>query len=170
MCSAWICFHDDTVLLLLLLMSSAAVTPRFVKAADGLGETQRAKEKRGTSTAELDWEKAGALVALLTIVRDHERCTQVTTTPKSGRRQAGLSKPLYGVRFFHPISPQLTSFTRPPSRSIYHAKLSISNSLFQQICLLSMVIPLVKDQDWLYSKILRSHDAENHSKFVSFDF
>ena len=53
MCGAWICFHDDTVLLLLLL-SSAAVTPRFVKAADGLGETQRAKEKRGTSTAELD--------------------------------------------------------------------------------------------------------------------
>ena len=50
MCGAWICFHDDTVLLLLLLFA-AAVTPRL-KAADGLRDTQRAKEKRGTSTDE----------------------------------------------------------------------------------------------------------------------
>ena len=43
----------------------------IVKAADGLRDTQRAKEKRGTSKAAAssraaDWEKAGALAALLT--------------------------------------------------------------------------------------------------------
>ena len=53
MCGAWICFHDDTVLLLLLLFA-AAVTP-CLKAADGRERethTERAKEKRGTSTDE----------------------------------------------------------------------------------------------------------------------
>ena len=112
----------------------------IVKAADGLRDTQRAKEKRGTSKAAAssgaaDWEKAGALAALLTYtlrLRPWKVHSGYSTHPPPSLQIAvggsGFVSKLLTLEHwvFYPISSPLTSFT---PLSIYHA-VELSSPIF----------------------------------------